>query len=195
MDIWFFLSIFDHDKVNLSEYRNHVIHEVRKRYTIDEFYQYENKLNDMYWNLREKLGNQKCFRKIKYYDESGLKENIKLCISKNHYYRSFINKIIMVDRKNKEIIYRPMEGSSKIFSDNEFNLLTMHILFNKDLYEGIMCDRLSLKDINAPEYYYQYDYPFPNLNCCKRSIYSRKEKMERIKNMYYSDNDWFKLFV
>ena len=64
-----------------------------------------------------------------------IKENkINNILQKSNYYRSFINKLVIIDKKNKQIISKPFEGSADIFSKNYFNLLTMSILLKKKLY-------------------------------------------------------------
>ena len=50
---------------------------------------------------------------------------------------------------------------------------------------------------NLPEYYYEYDYGFPNLNFCVYSFGSKKNRMDRIEKMYYfypsKSKYWFKI--
>ena len=92
-----------------------------------------------------------------------------------------------------------MEGSSNIFSNsNNFNLLTLDILFNRELYEDVMgnpIDKKKIQLISLPKYYYQLDYCFPNLNCCQYSIGTYENKIDRIQKMYYNGNYdyWYKL--
>ncbi len=144
---------------------------------------------------------------IKYRDESDLKTKIKKANlgegdmgGMGSFYRSFINKLMIVDKEKKELILKPMEGSPDIFSKNYFNLLTSHILFSKSLYEQIMKDPFLIrrKEVPLSEFYYQYDYAFPNLNYCKYLIGTDKDRIERIQKMYYYKGEpkaknWFKL--
>ena len=138
---------------------------------------------------------------VKYKNEQDMNNKIKDVYDKHmNFYRSFINKIIMVDKQKKCILIKPMEGSSNIFSKNYFNLLTFTIFFDRDLYEKTMNDPYNTKysEIILSEYYYQYDYPFPNLNCCVYSFGTKKDKMKRIELLYFNknepyDNNWFKI--
>ena len=107
-----------------------------------------------------------------------------------------------MDKQNKIIISKLMEGSSEIFCKNYFNLLSMTILFDRDLYEKIIRDSFDIKylKIKLPEYYYQNDYPFPNLNSCIYICGNKREKMNRIKKMYFNtdgpiDKYWFKIII
>lgn len=118
------------------------------------------------------------------------------------YYRSFINKLIIVDQKDKVIITKSMEGSSDIFSKNYFNLLSFHILFNKQLYEKVMENPFTIRDLHIPlsQYYYQFDYGFPNLNVCAYSFGSSDNQINRIKKMYYNTDSnkakyWYKIIL
>jgi hypothetical protein len=93
-----------------------------------------------------------------------------------------------------------MEGSSHIFTKNYFNLLSTMILFDRQLYEKVMRNPFYIVDhnIKLSDYYYQYDYPFPNLNYCIYSFGTKEDYLNRIKLMYYNDNNpkdkyWFKL--
>nr|QBK88803.1 MAG: hypothetical protein LCMiAC01_04850 [Mimivirus LCMiAC01] len=108
-----------------------------------------------------------------------------------NYYRSFINKLIIIDKKNKILISKPLEGSSNIFAKNYFNLLTITILFNKKLYKKIMTGPYLLryrKFINKlfDGYYYQFDYGFPNLNYCVYTFGTKEDRINRIRKMYYN---------
>ena len=130
------------------------------------------------------------------YNKGNIKRNK---IFETTYYRSFINKILIHDKTTDRIITKPMEGSSDIFAKNNFNLETMTILNDKNLYEKIMSNPLSLRnhDIQVPEYYFQLDYPFPNLNFMTYSFGNKEERINRINKMYYCDDckNWYKLLI
>jgi len=138
-----------------------------------------------------------------YIDDDDLKNKIAdNKIYYTTYYRSYINKLIIVDKKSKMIMSKQMEGSSKIFDKNYFNLLTMTILFDKSLYEKIMSRPFILKSqkIELSKFYYQYDYGFPNLNFCTYIFGSKADRIDRIKKMYYYDGKnkakyWKKLIL
>lgn len=200
--VWELLRIFSKPYVSLTVYRNYLIKKVSRKFTIDEFYECEKTIDEMFWDLRKKIdknnySNKKCF--IQTYDNSedldnkihGIIDDIGL------FYRSFINKLIIVDKENRKIYYKKMNSSSYIFEKNQFDLLTLTILFNRRLYEGVMSNNINIKDIELPQYYYQLDYCFPNVNCCKYNIGSKEDWINRISKMYYSNDskNWFKLII
>lgn len=229
-DVWNFIKIFDKQFIFISDYRKYIINNIRKKYTPEEFFLFESIANKLFWNLRWLLfplwhipnitkKEYERFVKNNYDNYENIPYSLLLCkyekfkderdldnklsknpIFKSTYYRSFINKLIIIDRKNNIIITKEFEGSSDIFSKNYFNLLTMIIFFNRILYEKIMKNPYSIKNkkIKLSKYYYQYDYGFPNLNYCTYTFGTHEDKMERIKKMYYSSKPrkarfWFKL--
>ncbi|MCJ7636476.1 MAG: hypothetical protein MUO21_03220 [Nitrososphaeraceae archaeon] len=206
---WKLLKIFGKPYVNLTSYRNYLIRKIPKKFTVEEFYTCEKIIDDLFWDLRKKIGyNVEC-KIISYNNSSDLDDKIYDIINDiGTFYRSFINKLIIVDKENKKIYYKKMDGSSYIFNNsNEFNLLTLTILFNRQLYEEIMDNELDseldheklkeLKKIELPHYYYQLDYCFPNVNCCHHNLGTKEDWMERIRKMYYTDSSeyWYKLMV
>lgn len=92
-----------------------------------------------------------------------------------------------------------MEGSANIFNHNKFNLLSMYIFINRDLYERVIQDHKQYKNImdNLPEYYYQYDYGFPNINLCCYNFGIDEDRKYRIKKMYYEKKleNWVKIII
>lgn len=227
---WEFLELFKKPFILTSDFRNYIVNKVPNTYSIEQFYEYEYILNKLFWNLRWFLfplyqmnnmdeDNYKnfilknfnniseipeeilMFRKISYCDDNDLKKKLlSEKLLKENFYRSFINKLIIVDKNQKLIYSKEMEGSSQIFCKNYFNSLTFNILFNRELYEKIMKDPFIFKNenIKLSKYYYQHDYGFPNLNCCNYLIDSKENRMNRIKKMYYGNNFkkyWFKLII
>jgi hypothetical protein len=228
-DAWEFLEIFKKKFIFLSDYRDDIIKKIRNKYTVDEFYLYEKILNKLFWNLRwlmfplweneniskndyhnlinnnynniKKIPNSLLLCKFESYKNNDDMEN-KVKYNKlfeDTYYRSFINKLLIVDKKNKQIITKPIEGSSDIFTKNYFNLLSITILFDKDLYETIIKNPYKLKNMKIPlsKYYYEYDYGFPNLNYCIYKFGTKENRTERIKKMYFSKKPeamyWFRI--
>lgn len=224
--VWEFIKIFRKPYIYITDYRNYLIKKIRKKYTPEEFQLYESIANKLLWNLRWVIAplvvNSKLFReeynnqlksqieiplsllkctKIPYTTSEDLDKKLKNPdLYMNNYYSSFINKIIMVDENNHIIYHKLMEGSSHIFDKNKFNLLTFTILFNKKLYMEIMRDPYEIKnkDIELSEYYYQYDYGFPNLNLCTYNFNTLENQLYRIKQMYYDNKNgkyWVKLIL
>ncbi len=199
---WKLLKIFSKPYISISSYRNYLIKKIPKKFTIDEFYICEKIIDKLFWDLRKKLGDiGECYT-ISYNNSSDLDDKLFYIYEDiGTFYRSFINKLIIVDKENKKIYYKKMDGSSIIFNgSNKFNLLTLTILFNRDLYEDVMNDKISkkeIKNIELPSYYYQLDYCFPNVNCCHYNLGTKEEWLERIRKMYYTESSeyWYKLMI
>lgn len=220
---WKLITILSTPFVFLTDYRNYLLTIIRENYTIQEFFVLETIINKLFWNLRwvtfPLFVNQKMSKddykkfvnnnyggydeipnsllmcdKIQYIDSSDLDQKIKDITSYSTYYRSFINKLIIIDKDNKTIYHKKMEGSSEILSKNWFNLYITTILFNRDLYEKIMRKPYRIKKykIELSSYYYQYDYGFPNLNYCVYSIGNKEYKLDRIQKIYYNWTNDFK---
>jgi hypothetical protein len=195
-EVWKFLNIINKNYIFLSDYRNEIITKIREEYTAQEFYELENILNKMFWYLKE-LDNSTIDYEIykKDTDISSIKYMMKL------FYRSFINKLIIYDTKKELIYVRNMEGSSNIFEKDdtsEANIKIWEILSSRELFERTIKNKKIPKNLILPEYYFQKDYPFPNLNLSIYEFGSYDQKLNRIKKMYYYDGDkkdkfWFKL--
>lgn len=201
-EVWRFLEIFNYPTPYLTDYREYLIKKIRQKYNYHDFYLYESIANKLFWNLRMVVGmlfkeEENC-QKIKYQDIEDLEDKLRnIKIGLGNYYRSYINKLIMVDHENQIIFHKKMEGSADIFTKNKLNVHTLFVLLNRKLYEKIMQNPQKIKKIQMPYFYYQLDYGFPNLNCCNYSINNKKEKMKRIKKMYYRNYQkyWFKLMI
>ncbi len=229
---WRFLKNFENKEIFNSDFRRNIIKNIRKNYSLNEFYTYESIINKLFWNLRwlsfplwVKEGMSEAdytsFIKNNYKGYTDIPNSLLLCKSKDYkdindakqklkksdffdqtYYRSFINKIVIVDKVNKKIITKPIEGSSYIFGKNYFNLLTISILFDRELYEEVMRKPyiLNFMKIKLSKYYHQMDYGLPNINFCTYQIGHKEDMLERIEKMYYYKGDkydkyWFKLIL
>lgn len=227
--VWKFINLFNQQYVFLTDYRKHLIKTVQHKYTPEQFYELEMITNKLFWNLRWKLAPLWMDPEITekeyldnlhiFYKQSELPIALQLCsfepysnetdlenkikhneLFEKTYYRSFINKLMIVDKQQKRIITKPFEGSSEIFSKNYFNLLTMTILFDRQLYDTIMLNPflIKFKNIQLSKYYYQYDYGFPNLNFCTYLFGSKEDRLNRINKMYFvyekpKSKYWYKL--
>jgi len=205
---WKLIKIFAKPYLNITDYRNYLIKKIPKKYTVEEFYICEKIIDKLFWDLRNKIKDIKDIKdinecnSISYLNSADLDDKLyKIVEEIGTYYRSFINKLIIVDKSNKKIYYKKMDGSSIIFEKpSNFNLLTLSILFDRKLYEEIMSkpiNKKELKQIELPQYYYQLDYCFPNINCCQYNVGTDEERMERIRKIYYtgSSDYWYKLIV
>ena len=161
------------------EYRRLIIDKISKKYTVNEFYDYEKIINKLYWNLHYRLNitsnNCNIVKKNK------LEKIIK---------RSFINKSINYNQKNSK--YYIISDYIRNITEKESNLL--YSLLNERLYKKIMNNPLTKMKIDF-SLYYPNDYPFPNANRC---FYNKNKKdywKKKIFLMYYSNNDkyWYNL--
>lgn len=227
--VWEMIDIFKKPYLHVTEHRKYLVKQIRKKYSIEEFYEYESIINKLFWNLRwalfplfdnNKMSREEYYNFIKnnYGNVDQIPKNLAQCESVKYtdlndldsklkniyeyvdvYYRSFINKLIIIDNLNKMIYYKKMDGSSDIFSKNFYNVYCMMILFDKNLYEEIMKDPYQIKNksIELSNYYFQYDYGFPNLNLCVYTFGDKEYRINRIKKMYYNYSDnykyWYKI--
>lgn len=164
---------------------------------------YDKSLSKLY--KQENLPNCLLICDVQKYDsELDLKSKLNSnSLLNSSYYRSFINKLIIIDSQSKTIFTKMMEGASHIFSKNYFNLMTVYILKNKQKYEYVMYNPLRVQQmkINLPEQYYQYDYAYPNLNFCTYRFGTDEERLDRVKKLYFTEDladlsnakFWFKL--
>ena len=144
----------------------------------------------IFWNLKSKFKNEEEYETFDLGDYEQINEKLK----QDNYYKTFINKILNINKKEKKVYYKKMEGSSYIFNYNGINKQLSAIFFNRQAYEDYM-KRGIIPTENS--IYYQLDYCFPNLNLCRPFIYKDEVRRKRIKLMYYDDNsesNWSKLF-
>ena len=206
-EVWEFIENFNNSSCTLHGYRSKIIETMKQKYTCEEFYILELIAEKLFWNLRNKTykiffieDNQNTGRNID--DLLGIKEGTREEMLDYMYndnsYRSFINKLILIDDVNNKCYYKKIEGSANIFNKNPFNLYTATVLFNRNLYESVMENPEKINNIYVPEYYYEHDYPFPNLNFGKPFIQTQGFRMKRINKMYYDVNaegNWFRLLI
>jgi len=207
--VWKFVTIFTKPFLFLSDQRTYIIQKINESYSLEQFYLLECILNKLFWNLRHKLVPLWLGEKNKQLDDipntltscikiqckskDDIKHHIRNYKLQNNYYRSFINKLVIIDR---DVVYfKKMEGSSGIFHQNNFNLTTITVLLDRQLYEAVMLNPNDAMNINLAKFYHQGDYLFPNLNFCVYQFGSSEERKERIKKMYYSEDIkyWFKI--
>ncbi|MBA43178.1 MAG: hypothetical protein CMF62_04105 [Magnetococcales bacterium] len=227
--VWDFLKIFNKNYVSPSEYRKSVLRKVRKKYKIEHFKQLEEIAEKMFWNLRWliypllykiNITKEEYLEFLKNDTNITIPQSLLLCEIKDYknkeeldsiiinniylntnYYRTFINKIVIINPTSRRIMLKAMEGSSSIFSKNYFNLLSVRIFTDRKLYEKVMKNPFYIteNDISLPEFYFQYDYPFPNLNLCEYNFIesTSKTRLERIYRMYFHrenpERHWIKL--
>ena len=192
-NVWEFIDNFKFLTYSLHDYRSRLIKCIKNKYKCNEFLNLEFIVEKLFWNLRNKTN--KYFDNIQTFKEGNYNDMISSMYRDNSY-RSFINKLILIDDINYKCYYKKQEGSSEIFSKNKFNLYTSVVLFNRNLYENIMKLPENIKNIYIPKYYYEYDYGFPNLNFCKPFIQTKNFRILKINKMYYDhnpENNWFKL--
>jgi hypothetical protein len=216
---WTFFMEFRKIDLSLQHYRKELIRIISSKYTIDEFLFYEAIIDKLYWNLQEKLA--KIWLNDPYIDTIPYSltlsnahpylntEQLRDIISDNlkkDYYRSFINKLIIIDKTQNIVYTKDQESSIKFMGKNYFNLLGSAIMSSIQLYERILKEphQIIFTKIPLPMYYHQLDYGFANFSLCAynindiNTIEGKKYRLERIKKMYYlpnCENNWFKLIV
>jgi len=190
--VWEFISIMTEPIRDFSSYRKDIIKTIKNKYSIDEFYRLEKITEKILWNIRHRSS---YFFNEQHNIIDGTYTKIFNEYKKDNSYRSFINKLILFDA-NDGCHYKKMEGSSNIFDHNEFNVKTFMAIFNRNIYESCMNDPNNVKKNEIPGFYYEMDYPFPNLNYYRPFIQDKNDRINRIQKMYYdidSEKNWYKI--
>jgi len=197
---WDFLKKFQFNTIGVTEYRKKIINKISKSVNKEDFYLYEKIAEKMMWNLRDKvkyLFNEcsECIDYTEKLNETGLMTIMDKFYDDNSY-RSYINKLILIDDNNNKIHYKKMEGSSCIFKQNKMNETIWIAMTDRNLYEKIIREPKKIQLVDSANYYHGYDYGLPNLNFGKPFIQSDSYRLKRIEKMYYNknaENNWFKL--
>jgi len=203
-NVWKFISYFNNSYITLSEYRKYIIKKIRKKYDIDTFYLYESILNKLIWNLKYLISpffkNSKNMNNIlNYTDLHNLNYNINKILKNQLYYRSFVNKLIIINDINNQIIINPIHNSSLIFNNNNLNEIISFVIQNRKIYESIILNPSLINNkniIQIPEFYFQFDYGLPNINYSIYHFGSIEYRKKRINKMYFSTNPekyWYKI--
>ena len=226
---WKLLEIltFNIKYITIYNFRNYIIKYVSENYSIEQFFLYETIIDKLYWNLQYEIAqlllnisnnndinNINNINEIPYsltlcykykIDEIDINKKIDEYKKENNYYKSFVNKLIIIDKQKKILYLKEQEGTPKFMLNNYFNLLGSSIIINRPLYERIINNPSILRHMKIPmsQFYYEIDYAFPNFSLCEYNINDRKERTERIRKMYYIFNDnknkdakyWFKLMI
>ena len=208
-DVWRFITTFRFLTVSLHDYRTRIINSIRRDYTPESFYELEMIAEKLFWNLRHRTcttfldgqdpGDDLCHLTGLDHHRGGTIPQALETMYKDPSYRSFINKLILVDDVHNRVYYRRQEGSAPILAKNAFNLSTAWVFYDRDRYEAVMADPSTILSHSPPAYYHQYDYAFPNLNYGKPFIQTRAFRTKRIANMYFtgdvedSEKNWFRL--
>jgi hypothetical protein len=184
-ECWIFIDLFITTAKNsksVQEFRKEIIKSITKKYTVEEFYFFEKILNKLVYALLYKY-------KIKYNKIESLKDifiNIKCD-------RSFANKMLLYDEKNKNLIFT--ENYMEILNQPISKLL--NCFNNRELYDILIKknDNKKIEDkLPKIETYYPYDYGLPNVNLFFYNENNKKTWIKNIKHMYYSKNaeeNWY----
>lgn len=213
-DVWDFYFEFNNKEISLHDYRLKLINKISQKYAMEEFLKYESILDKLYWNLQfeiAKLILNKEIDTIPYsltfttetnFETDWELANVIESKTKTIYYRSFINKLLVVDKHKKKVYTKDQESSISFFSHNYFNLLGASIMSSRELYELVMDNPNIIKKmkIPLPAYYYQIDYGFPNFSLCNynindvNTVEGSQVRLDRINKMFYSEKSekyWF----
>jgi len=183
-EYWNFIDTFNKNMVendpmySVREYRNGIIKIIKKKYSIEEFYFYEQILNKMLWNLLDT------------YD-------IKLNKINYSYPPAFILKGgSAINKQQFEKVYFPLYKFIHTYKETPKNLMKIfHALRYRELYEKLIKDKEYINKIKPLAYYYPHDYLFPNVNLIYNSMNEKSVCIKRIKAYYYSKDDskWYKI--
>lgn len=196
-DAWIFLSFFRHTELTRVEYRYHIINTITHTYTPQQFLLLELILEKLYWNLFTTLENHLKFNLTLH--KKHIPPN-QLSSQKDKILKRSSGQIpIRESSLRKAYIYKNATIFYKYNYPNDMDLLVYSIMINRSLYETIMASEPTLEylnNLNIEPYNnnIEFDYPFPNLNTIKPFSYTREERINNIKKMYYDENplpNWF----
>lgn len=180
----FLNAFFNHSKkFDVQDYRNSIIQQIRKKYTIQEFYKYENILNKLFWNLKRKLKPYVKNNKTKY----KIVKNIDEYVENSIHVHSTKNQDNQFNEKNNK--WYVLEKLSKL------DKICMNIMrYDEDrtsyeywYYFNNPKEIKKYKNLIVEPYYYM-NYPFPNVN---PMFYNQNKKSfwtKKIKKMYYTNS-------
>jgi hypothetical protein len=199
-DYWKFIETFikplNHEArfggTHTQTYRIRLIHDIREKYSINEFYNYEKILNKLLYNLLEHVG----FSLEKY----EIEEIHKLFVTiKNPTTNSYSHKKYLHDEK-KNIKYDFEHYKSLTDITKVLKIFTT--LSSKHLYEKVMNNKNELSKIKYVKYYYPMDYPFPNVNLLFYNQNKKDTWISRINKLYYTntnnkldDKEWYNFIL
>lgn len=193
-DAWEFIGTFNISYLTLRDYRRRLINRIKDKYTPEQFNQYEQIAEKLYWNLYHYyiIFNPDAHAIITTETQLITPTEMQYVINNDVYYRSFINKMFIPASNN--IYYRKPIGSCPIMEKNEYLLTLSTIFMDRTNYEQYMLN--STIPTSLPQLYNQFDYGFPNLNICVPFIYTNEARQNKINKFYYCDNaeeNWFRM--
>ena len=168
---WEFIDFFIPKEKSVYDYNIRLRKNIKKKYSIEEFYYYEMILNKLLHHLLGKFKIQ--FEKI---------NNESLVFNLNDINgHSYSNKLLLYHEKYKKLYYTKLKLSKIVLC-----------LTNRKLYEE--CIKMTnlkdaLKQIKIKlDTYYPLDYPFPNVNLLFYNDNKKETWIKNIKRLYYSKN-------
>jgi hypothetical protein len=176
-NFWKFIKNFKPvTDISAGDYRQNLIKRIKKKYTIEQFYENEKILGDLFLKLRIKYTSF-----IKEHNEKEkLEESIRLNSSNSH-------KALLYHEKSKQLYVNRYKSALRILGS---------LLEDRENYENAMMDTNFIKKYakTYEGYYYSNDYPFPNVNYVFYNDNSKKLWIKNIKRLYYVKNaekNWY----
>ena len=178
---WDFIYIFTNaanNSASVFDFRYYIINTIKKKYNIEEFYLYEQILNKLLYKLLFSLN-------IKMKDMYEIKSN-QIILDQSH---SYTHNLLLLNSKTNSIFINDKTRSTIL------SRKILSVFRNKEDYNKLINNSNYLKKLKPlPEYYYSYDYPFPNVNLFFYNQNSKEIWLKNIKSLYYTNDDkyWFK---
>jgi hypothetical protein len=181
--VWEFINDFRETKITRNKYKKYIIKKLKNKYDIKDFYNLENVVEKLYWNLAQKIKEEINLKPEIFYKETfdlNQTKN-KILMRNNKIKESTIDKTYIITKSNK-LLY-------KYRYPNDLDLLVSSIMINRSIYETIMSDEAEIFNLEIEPYsnIVEFDYMYPNLNTIKSFTKTKSERMNNIKNMYYDD--------
>ena len=179
-NFWNFIYIFSNEKDNLEsvgDFRYYIIDTIKKKYNIEEFYLFEQILNKLLYKLLFSLN-------VKIKDIHIISSN-QIVLDQVH---SYTHNLLLFDSKSNSLFLNNKIGSTILLRK------ILSVFKNREDYNKLMKNSNYLKELEPlPEYYYSYDYPFPNVNLFFYNQNNKEVWLKNIKRLYYSNDDkyWY----
>jgi len=179
-NFWDFIYIFSNEKDNLEsvgDFRYYIINTIKEKYNIEEFYLFEQILNKLLYKLLFSLN-------VKIKDIHIISSN-QIVLDQAH---SYTHNLLLFDSKSNSLFL-----NNKIRSTILLRKI-LSVFKNREDYNKLIKNSNYLKELEPlPDYYYSYDYPFPNVNLFFYNQNNKEVWLKNIKRLYYSNDDkyWY----
>jgi hypothetical protein len=167
-------------------YRKHIIADITKHYTIEEFYKYEKIFNSLIWNLKNKLNEYIVDNTVTFRTTGEIEPFPPASYITSHVqYNELNNQYYILN----SITNGRTQGQCTNVINNKLDDICINIIFNGEYLHYYLYPEQAVNYDKIIDTYYRMNYPFPNANCMFNNMNNISIWKEKIKRMYYSDPD------